>query len=217
VVAERASGPPANVSGRWRLSDRQPASAKSIRTVIDAIAVTLRGEASGSTGETTGRANTTQREPLFEQALKIYPNEAEALAGRLRLMRAVGYELIDVTRAALLDGTLTFLIAHPLERLADETIAGMLRAVSSAGRIGRMVHSPSCFRSRSSRARTCEKFACPFLACGDFVFIPAQNLVLFATNGVNLISYSAIPESGGQPEAPAPAGHGDLAKHKAGY
>jgi LacI family transcriptional regulator len=49
---------------------------------------------------------------------------------------AVGYEMIDVTRTALLDGTLTFLIAHPLWRLADETIAGMVQAVSSAGQSG---------------------------------------------------------------------------------
>ena len=55
------------------------------------------------------------------------------MAGRIV---AVGYEMIDVTRTALLDGTLTFLIAHPLKRLADETIAGMVQAVSSAGQSG---------------------------------------------------------------------------------
>jgi LacI family transcriptional regulator len=55
------------------------------------------------------------------------------MAGRIV---AVGYEMIDVTRTALLDGTLTFLIAHPLKRLADETIAGMVEAVSSAGQSG---------------------------------------------------------------------------------
>lgn len=43
----------------------------------------------------------------------------------------VGYELMEVTRAALLDGILTMVISHPLGRLAAETIAGMIRAASA--------------------------------------------------------------------------------------
>jgi LacI family transcriptional regulator len=42
----------------------------------------------------------------------------------------VGYELMDVTREALLDGTLTFVISHPLDRLAREAIDRMKRAAS---------------------------------------------------------------------------------------
>jgi LacI family transcriptional regulator len=49
---------------------------------------------------------------------------------------AVGYELMDVTRAALLDGILTMVISHPLARLADETIAGMIRATMAAPHAG---------------------------------------------------------------------------------
>jgi LacI family transcriptional regulator len=41
---------------------------------------------------------------------------------------AVGYDLTEFTRAALLDGTVNFLISHPLQTLAHEAIAAMLRA-----------------------------------------------------------------------------------------
>ena len=41
---------------------------------------------------------------------------------------AVGYELFDVTRAALTDGTLTMVISHPLETFAREAIATMIKA-----------------------------------------------------------------------------------------
>lgn len=50
------------------------------------------------------------------------------MAGKLVV---VGYELMDVTRAALLDGTMTVAIAHPLRGVADLAIAGMIRAQSS--------------------------------------------------------------------------------------
>lgn len=40
----------------------------------------------------------------------------------------VGYELTEVTRAALLDGTVNFLISHPFEMLASEAIGAMIRA-----------------------------------------------------------------------------------------
>lgn len=41
---------------------------------------------------------------------------------------SVGYELMDNTRAALLDGTLSLVISHPLQRLAQESVNGMIRA-----------------------------------------------------------------------------------------
>jgi LacI family transcriptional regulator len=59
------------------------------------------------------------------------------ISGALTALRAsdragkivvVGYQLMDNTRAALLDGTLTMVISHPLPRLSDELIQGMIRA-----------------------------------------------------------------------------------------
>jgi LacI family transcriptional regulator len=53
--------------------------------------------------------------------------------GRAGQIVVVGYELMDNTRAALLDGTLTIAIAHPLQRMATEVINGMMRAVTNRG------------------------------------------------------------------------------------
>jgi LacI family transcriptional regulator len=44
---------------------------------------------------------------------------------------AVGYELFDDTRAALIDGTLSMIISHPMERFALETITTLLKAKNS--------------------------------------------------------------------------------------
>jgi LacI family transcriptional regulator len=44
----------------------------------------------------------------------------------------IGYELMDVTRSALLDGTMTLAICHPLPQLAQRLIDGMCRATSAA-------------------------------------------------------------------------------------
>ena len=41
---------------------------------------------------------------------------------------AVGYELFDATRAALIDGTFAMIISHPMERFAQETIATLMKA-----------------------------------------------------------------------------------------
>ncbi len=41
---------------------------------------------------------------------------------------AVGYELFDLTRAALIDGTLTMIISHPIEAFAHETVATLIKA-----------------------------------------------------------------------------------------
>lgn len=41
---------------------------------------------------------------------------------------AVGYELFDETRAALIDGTLAMVISHPMERFAKETLATLMLA-----------------------------------------------------------------------------------------
>lgn len=44
----------------------------------------------------------------------------------------VGYELFDATRAALLDGTLSLIISHPMERFARETIATLIKTKTTA-------------------------------------------------------------------------------------
>lgn len=46
---------------------------------------------------------------------------------------AVGYELFDATRAALIDGTLSVVISHPMEALAEQAIAALIKA-KKAGR-----------------------------------------------------------------------------------
>ncbi len=49
-------------------------------------------------------------------------------SGRAMEIVTVGYDLTEVTHAALLDGTLNFVISHPFEMLAREAIAAMIRA-----------------------------------------------------------------------------------------
>lgn len=51
-------------------------------------------------------------------------------SGRAGKLVVVGYEVMPVTRDALLDGTLTFVISHPLARLANEALRGMIAALS---------------------------------------------------------------------------------------
>jgi len=43
----------------------------------------------------------------------------------------VGYQLMEYTRAALLDGVLTVVISQPLSRIADEVVSGMISALSN--------------------------------------------------------------------------------------
>jgi LacI family transcriptional regulator len=57
--------------------------------------------------------------------------------GKAGKIVAVGYELMDTTRAGLLDGTLTVVIAHPLARLASETISGMIKASKAPAEFGK--------------------------------------------------------------------------------
>ncbi|MBL9073025.1 MAG: substrate-binding domain-containing protein [Tabrizicola sp.] len=49
---------------------------------------------------------------------------------------AVGYELFDATRAALIDGTLNFVISHPMETFAREAVATMVRAKKAGTEVG---------------------------------------------------------------------------------
>ena len=55
------------------------------------------------------------------------------MAGKIAL---VGHDIFDVTREALLDGTMTVTIAHPLPRLADTVLAGMMSAVDNRAEVG---------------------------------------------------------------------------------
>ena len=48
----------------------------------------------------------------------------------------VGYELFDATRSALIDGTISLLISHPIERFGRETIATLLKAKLSGSEGG---------------------------------------------------------------------------------
>jgi LacI family transcriptional regulator len=45
----------------------------------------------------------------------------------------VGHDLTEITRATLLDGSMTFVISHPYARLAREAIDGMFRACQHPG------------------------------------------------------------------------------------
>jgi LacI family transcriptional regulator len=56
-------------------------------------------------------------------------------SGRGKDIVAVGYELTEFTRAALIDGTINFLITHPMQRLANEAIAAMIRAFDGGAEI----------------------------------------------------------------------------------
>jgi LacI family transcriptional regulator len=49
---------------------------------------------------------------------------------------AVGYELFDATRAALIDGVLTMVISHPLETFAREAISTMIKAKKAGADAG---------------------------------------------------------------------------------
>jgi LacI family transcriptional regulator len=90
-------------------------------------------------------------EEMTEKLIKDNPDliglyiSGGGITGAMRALRnshkagkliAVGYEMMDHTRAGLLDGTLTMVIAHPQQKLARETISGMIRASKSPGESG---------------------------------------------------------------------------------
>jgi LacI family transcriptional regulator len=51
--------------------------------------------------------------------------------GKAGKIVAVGYDLFDVTRAALLDGTMTLVISHPLDVLAHQATEAMITACNA--------------------------------------------------------------------------------------
>lgn len=90
--------------------------------------------------------NTSVAQEMTEKLLREHPDlqglyvAGGGISGAIAALRTsgvagkvtvVGYELMDVTREALLDGTMTFVISHPLDRLADEAVRGMIRAAGA--------------------------------------------------------------------------------------
>jgi LacI family transcriptional regulator len=82
-------------------------------------------------------------EEMTERLLSEHPDlvglyvSGGGISGALAALRSarragqivvVGYDLTDVTRTALLDGSMTFLISHPYGRLAHAVIGGMVQA-----------------------------------------------------------------------------------------
>ncbi|OBZ92106.1 transcriptional regulator [Pararhizobium polonicum] len=87
-------------------------------------------------------------EEMTENLLKEHPDlqglyvAGGGISGALAALRStgnagkvmlVGYELMDITKQALLDGTMTFVISHPLNRVAEEALSGMVRCVKAKG------------------------------------------------------------------------------------
>lgn len=88
---------------------------------------------------------------LTEKLLKEHPDlcglfiSGGGITGALSALRdastrddfvAVGYELFDETRAALIDGTLTMVISHPMETFARETITTLIKAKKAGADAG---------------------------------------------------------------------------------
>lgn len=88
---------------------------------------------------------------LVEGMLKEHPDlcglfvSGGGITGALAALRAtpkrddfvaVGYELFDETRAALIDGTLKMVISHPMETFARETISTLIKAKKAGADAG---------------------------------------------------------------------------------
>ena len=58
--------------------------------------------------------------------------EALRASGRGRAIITVGHEITDHTRTGLIDNDLSMVLAHPIQRLANEAVAHMLRDLRSA-------------------------------------------------------------------------------------
>lgn len=55
-------------------------------------------------------------------ALRNHPRKGDVVL--------IGYQLMDVTRSALLDGTMTWVMGSPIEQLSQALLSGMVRAVA---------------------------------------------------------------------------------------
>jgi LacI family transcriptional regulator len=59
--------------------------------------------------------------------------------GKSGKIMGLGFDLTENMRAGLLDGTLTMVLGHSLDRLAEETISGMLRAIKQGAEAGKQI------------------------------------------------------------------------------
>ena len=75
--------------------------------------------------------------------------DAIAASGRAGRLKTVGYELMAPTRAGLMDGVLTMVIAHPIQRLATEAIAVMSETVLAGTAPGQRLLSFEIFTSEN--------------------------------------------------------------------
>ena len=57
--------------------------------------------------------------------------------GRSGQQVVVGYDVMESTKAGLLDGSLSLVIANPFERIAHETIEALVRVASQGPDVGR--------------------------------------------------------------------------------
>lgn len=57
--------------------------------------------------------------------------------GRSGTLFVLGHDLTEAMRAGLLDGTLTMAIAHPLQRLAEAALSGMVNAIKAGPGAGK--------------------------------------------------------------------------------
>jgi LacI family transcriptional regulator len=91
-------------------------------------------------------------EEITEKLLSEHPDlkglfiAGGGISGALNALRASGkangiitvcHQLMDNTRDALLDGTLSLVLNDPLDRLVDEALTGMIRACNATGETGR--------------------------------------------------------------------------------
>jgi LacI family transcriptional regulator len=58
------------------------------------------------------------------------------MSGRGKDLVVVGYELMAPTRASLLDGTMDLVISHPIQKLAENLIATLVRARRAGAEAG---------------------------------------------------------------------------------
>jgi LacI family transcriptional regulator len=89
---------------------------------------------------------------MTERLLREHPDlvglfvAGGGLSGALDVLRSrerssqimvIGLELVEDSRTALLDGTLSLVISHPLGRLSEELLRGMIKAVNDKSQVQR--------------------------------------------------------------------------------
>jgi hypothetical protein len=107
-------------SGRVRIQTREKA---------EAIARKM-----GFIGDATQPRNTA-RVKEYRLGFILPPSERPSYAlrqsGRTAKVAVIGFGAIESVRPMLIDGTLALAITHPIRRVADEAISGMVNCVDS--------------------------------------------------------------------------------------